>query len=69
MEHFLATGEGPVLGKRIELTALRRTGEEFPVELTIAPIQWGRAGSSARSCAISRSASEPKQNSSERLLS
>src|SRR5262249_44604500 len=40
LKHFLATGEGPVLNKRIELTALRRNGDEFPVELTIAPIQW-----------------------------
>jgi PAS domain S-box-containing protein len=35
IEHFLATGEGPVLGTRLELTALRRSGDEFPVELTI----------------------------------
>ena len=32
---FLATGEGPVLGKRLELTALHRDGSEFPIELTI----------------------------------
>lgn len=35
LEHFLATGEGPVLGKRIELTAMRSEGTEFPVELSI----------------------------------
>ena len=33
--HYLATGEGPVLGKVLELTALDRTGREFPVELAI----------------------------------
>ena len=38
IERFLATGEGPVLGRRLELTALHRDGREFPVELTISPI-------------------------------
>lgn len=32
---FLATGEGPVLNRRIDITALHRTGREFPVELAI----------------------------------
>ena len=35
MAHFLATGEGPVLSKRLELPALRADGTEFPVELAI----------------------------------
>jgi PAS domain S-box-containing protein len=35
MRHLQATGEGPVLNKLVELTALRRDGEEFPVEMTI----------------------------------
>lgn len=39
MEHFLATGEGHVLGKRLELTALHRDGREFPIELTISALQ------------------------------
>jgi PAS domain S-box-containing protein len=38
MAHYLATGEGPVLGKRLELTALRADGTEFPVELAITRI-------------------------------
>jgi len=38
LAHYLATGEGPVLGKRIELTALRRDGTEFPVELSLTRI-------------------------------
>lgn len=37
LERFLATGEGPVLEKRLELRALRRDGTEFPVEITIWP--------------------------------
>ena len=39
LEHFRATGEGPVLNKRIEITALGRDGNEFPVELSISPVQ------------------------------
>lgn len=35
MHHFLETGEGPVLNKRIRISALRRSGAEFSVELTI----------------------------------
>jgi PAS domain S-box-containing protein len=35
LAHFLQTGEGPILGRRIELTALRADGSEFPVELAI----------------------------------
>ena len=38
---FLRTGEGPVLNKTIELSALRRDGSEFPVELTISPLRVG----------------------------
>jgi sigma-B regulation protein RsbU (phosphoserine phosphatase) len=44
LRHYLRTGEGPVLGKRIEITALNRDGNEFPVELTITPIR-GKEGS------------------------
>ncbi len=39
MVHYLATREGPVLGKRIELEAQRHDGSRFPVELTIIPIE------------------------------
>lgn len=39
LKHFHATGTGPVLNKRIEITALNRLGREFPVELVITPIQ------------------------------
>jgi len=33
--HYLATGEGPILGNRIEMTAMRADGTEFPVELSV----------------------------------
>ncbi|MEM1318612.1 MAG: PAS domain S-box protein [Bacteroidota bacterium] len=39
MEHFLATGEGPVLNNRIEISALDKAGKEFPVELSISSIK------------------------------
>jgi len=43
LAHFLATGAGPVLNRRIEITGLRRDGREFPVELTITPVRIGGA--------------------------
>jgi PAS domain S-box-containing protein len=41
LRHFLSTGEGPLLNRRIEITALHRNGTEFPVEVSIAPYQIG----------------------------
>ncbi len=38
---YLATGQGPVLGKRIEIKGMRADGSEFPVELAIVPIHLG----------------------------
>src|SRR5713101_5622647 len=43
LARFLATGEGAVIGRRIELQALRRDGSEFPVELTITVLKEGDA--------------------------
>ena len=37
LRHFLATGEGPILNTRIEITVCHRDGHEFPVELAISP--------------------------------
>lgn len=39
IKHFLATGIGPILNKRIELLALHRNGSEFPTELTVTPVK------------------------------
>jgi PAS domain S-box-containing protein len=38
LARFLATGEGPAIGRRVELSAVRRDGAEFPVELAITVI-------------------------------
>lgn len=35
IDHFLATGEGPALNRRLELEAQRKNGELFPVEVTM----------------------------------
>jgi PAS domain S-box-containing protein len=42
LRHFLATGEGPILRRRIEITAIRRGGVEFPVELQVMPLKQGQ---------------------------
>jgi PAS domain S-box-containing protein len=39
LSRYLETGEATVLGRRIEITALRRDGETFPVELTITRVE------------------------------
>ncbi|HWC32330.1 MAG TPA: PAS domain S-box protein, partial [Actinomycetota bacterium] len=39
LRRFLETGEGPLLDRRVEISALHRSGHEFPVELTISAVQ------------------------------
>lgn len=39
LQFFAKTGTARVLNQRLELTGLKRNGEEFPVELTISQIQ------------------------------
>ncbi|MFQ5662671.1 MAG: PAS domain S-box protein [Terriglobia bacterium] len=41
LRHFLATGEGPILNKQTEATALHRDGHEFPVELAVRAVRLG----------------------------
>ena len=35
---YLATGNGPILNQRIEVTAMKKNGDIFPVELAVVPI-------------------------------
>jgi PAS domain S-box-containing protein len=39
LRRYLESGKGEVVGRRIEVSGLRKNGEEFPVELSISPIQ------------------------------
>ena len=41
LKRFLATGEGPVIGKRVEVEAMRADGSGFPAELAITPTYIG----------------------------
>lgn len=41
LAHYLATGEGPVLGKRIEIAAVRSDASEILVELAITALRIG----------------------------
>ena len=42
IKKFAVTGRGPILGKTLELAAVRKGGTEFPIELSTAAIQKGR---------------------------
>lgn len=39
LQKFLKGGVGPILNKRIEMTAINRQGTEFPIELAVS-VQW-----------------------------
>lgn len=39
LSHFLKTGDAPLFYKRIEVSAVHRSGREFPVELTVWPMR------------------------------
>jgi PAS domain S-box-containing protein len=66
LERYLATGAGPVLGKRIEVSALRKDGSAFPAELAIVPIA---AGGSPRFTGFLRDLTAQKSAEEARLRS
>ncbi|MEO6540359.1 MAG: CHASE3 domain-containing protein [Ferruginibacter sp.] len=41
VNHFLRTGEGPILGKTLELSAIRKNKENFPIDLRISAARSG----------------------------
>ncbi len=57
MAHFKASGEGPVLNRRIEIESLKRDGTIFPIELGIFPVH---AGSDYSFCAFIADITERK---------
>ena len=48
VENFKATGKGPVIGKTLELSGLKKNGIEFPVELSLSSLlkdgKWNAIG-------------------------
>lgn len=63
LSRYLATGEGPVLGRRIEIVGMRADGTEFPVELAVTPIA---AGGQPSFTAYLRDITERKRHEAER---
>ncbi len=66
LKHYLQTGEGLVLNKLIEITALNRKGKEFPVELTVIPI---KQNGTEFFCAFLRDITERKKAEDELRIS
>jgi hypothetical protein len=57
LEHFRATGEGPLMRRRLELTAIRKGDVTFPVELAVSPLV---VGGHCEFCAFVRDISQRK---------
>jgi two-component system sensor histidine kinase/response regulator len=64
LRHFFASGEGAILNKRIEITALHRGEREFPVELTISATS---EGGTHRFSAFARDITRRKRSEQEIL--
>lgn len=58
MERYLVTGEKKVSGRMMELTALKKSGKEFPIELFMIPV---KTGDGEFFCAFIRDISERKE--------
>ncbi|MGQ0739963.1 MAG: PAS domain S-box protein [Bacteroidota bacterium] len=58
IRHYHATGEGPALNRIIEISAVKKNGEEFPVELSITPV---KQGETEFFCAFIRDITERKE--------
>jgi len=56
VERYMASGRSAVMGSRIEIAALRRNGEEFPIELAITQVR--TEGGGHEFCAFIRDISE-----------
>jgi len=70
MNHYLKTGEAKIFNQIMELSALNKNGELFPVELTIVPIKQGKEEffcSFIRDITASKKAKESILQSNERF--
>lgn len=65
MKHYLRTGEGPVLNKPLDMTALNRKGVEFPVEMSIIPVN---ENDQVFFCAFIQDVSEKKEAENSRKI-
>ncbi len=43
LRHYLQTGVGPILNRRIEIMARHKDGREFPVEMSVSPARVGES--------------------------
>lgn len=64
--HYLRTGEAPGLNVLLELSAIKRNGDVFPIELTVLPIQ---QGGEEFFCAFIRDISRRKKSENAILVS
>lgn len=62
LAHYLATGEGPILRRRIEVVGMHRDGSEFPVEIAIVPTE----GADVEFTAYLRDITDRKREQGER---
>ncbi|MGV3611964.1 MAG: PAS domain S-box protein [Fluviicola sp.] len=63
VKNYIQTGNEKVLNRLLELTAVRRNGEVFPIELTVIPIKQGDA---LFFCAFIRDISQRKKAEAEK---
>jgi PAS domain S-box-containing protein len=63
LRHYFATGQGPVLNKRVEITGWHKAGHELSVELMISPI---KVRKTCMFAAFVRDISEQKQTDETR---
>ena len=66
MEHYRHTGEGPVLGRRVEVPALHSSGKRLLVELAISPV---KSGDKTHFSAYLRDITETRSQEEKLLLS
>ncbi|HVP09611.1 MAG TPA: PAS domain S-box protein [Phycisphaerae bacterium] len=62
IRRFVQTGEGPAIGKTVEVTARRKGGSEFPIELSLSAV---RQGDVCFAIAVARDITERKRAEEE----